>query len=225
MKKILLVEDEKNIAESLLFNLEVEYEADWAKTGEEALEKWRSGGYDLIILDVMLPKLSGYDVIKEIRGKDTQTPVLFLTAKGDVKDRIHGLELGADDYLGKPFELDEFLLRTKALLKRGEAGKAVVERFRFGRCEIDFENFIAIVDKRKIELTPKEAYLLKILVENEDRVVSRDKILKEVWGYETTPSTRTVDNFVARLRTYFEVSPKSPLHIHSVHGIGYKFTR
>ncbi len=218
-----LVEDEKNIAESLLFNLQIEYETVWASTGEEALKRFDEGLYSLIILDVMLPQKNGYEVCEAIRKKDSDVPILFLTAKGDVQDRIYGLKIGADDYLGKPFELEEFLLRVKALLKRRTEKTAGI--FMIGDFQIDVQNLKAKSKDKEIDLTKKEGSLLKILYENEGQVVSREKILKEVWGYDTTPSTRTIDNFIVRLRNYFEEDPKIPKHIHSVHGVGYRFQK
>lgn len=222
--QILLVEDETHIAESLQFNLETEYNVIWAQTGEDALVQWKKNKFDLIVLDVMLPKKSGYDVCAEIRKTDSETAILFLTAKGDARDRIEGLKLGADDYLGKPFELDEFLLRVKALLKRRNAvNESSTSKFSFDKNEIDFENYVAVARGKKIQLTPKECMLMKLLIERQEQVVTREEILMKVWGYEAIPSTRTVDNFIVRLRNYFEVNPKDPTHIISVHGVGYKF--
>lgn len=222
--QILLVEDETHIAESLQFNLETDYAVIWAQTGEDALAQWKKNKFDLIVLDVMLPKKSGYEVCAEIRKMDTETAILFLTAKGDARDRIEGLKLGADDYLGKPFELDEFLLRVKALLKRrASISELSTTKFRFEKNEIDFENYEAVAMGKRIQLTPKECLLMKLLIERQEQVVTREEILTKVWGYEAIPSTRTVDNFIVRLRNYFEVNPKDPKHIISVHGVGYKF--
>ncbi len=227
MHRLLLVEDEKNIAESLVFNLEGDYAVDWASTGEDALRLWSTTPYDLIILDVMLPKLSGYDVCETIRKKDTRTPILFLTAKNQAQDRIEGLKLGADDYLGKPFSLDEFLLRVRALLRRtGQAAPAgkLDDTYAFGDNRIDFKNYEAQTGDRTIPLTKKECLLMKLLIEQEGQVVTREDILSKVWGYDTLPSTRTIDNFIVRLRGYFEPDPKEPVFIHSIRGVGYKFT-
>ncbi|MBL7996410.1 response regulator transcription factor [bacterium] len=222
--KLLLVEDEKNIAESLIFNLESDFVVVWAKTGEEALLKYQGNMYQLIVLDVMLPKLSGYDVCNSIRKKDKETPILFLTAKHEEKDRIEGLKLGADDYLGKPFSLDEFLLRVKALVRRGQKSLAdVVVQYSFGSNTINFENYEAVVNNQTIRLTKKECMLLKLLIEKEGQVVTREEILTKVWGYDTIPSTRTIDNFIVKLRNYFEENPKEPKYILSIHGVGYKF--
>ncbi len=223
-QKVLLVEDEKNIAESLIFNLEGDYDVDWAKTGEEAIQLHRNEQYRLIVLDVMLPKLSGYEVCEAIRKKDSATPILFLTAKNEERDRIEGLKLGADDYLGKPFSLDEFLLRVKALVRRASKGSPEVVTYRFGKNEINFENYEASVGGEIVHLTKKECMLLKLLIEKEGQVVTREEILTKVWGYDTIPSTRTIDNFIVKLRNYFEENPKEPRHIVSIHGVGYKFS-
>lgn len=222
--KVLLVEDEKNIAESLIFNLESDHVVVWAKTGEEAIQKHQKNLYQLIVLDVMLPKLSGYEVCNIIRKKDNETPILFLTAKNEEKDRIEGLKLGADDYLGKPFSLDEFMLRVKALIRRGQRNlpqEAVL--YHFGMNSINFENYEATVNGEMISLTKKECLLLKLLIEKEGQVVTREEILTKVWGYDTIPSTRTIDNFIVKLRNYFEENPKEPKYILSIHGVGYKF--
>lgn len=227
MNRVLLVEDEKNIAESLVFNLEGDYTVDWAPTGEDALRLWSAIPYDLIILDVMLPKLNGYDVCETIRKKDTWTPILFLTAKNQAQDRIEGLKLGADDYLGKPFSLDEFLLRVRALLRRtGKTAQASKsdDAYVFGANRIDFKNYEAQTGDQTIPLTKKECLLMKLLIEQEGQVVTREDILSKVWGYDTLPSTRTIDNFIVRLRGYFEPDPKEPVFIHSIRGVGYKFT-
>lgn len=223
-QKILLVEDERNIAESLTFNLETDFDVVWAKTGEEAIQKHHKDMYQLIVLDVMLPKLSGYDVCTAIRKKDTETPILFLTAKNEERDRIEGLKLGADDYLGKPFSLDEFLLRVKALIRRGlRSAPQDITLYTFGGNSINFENYEATVNGKDVRLTKKECLLLKLLIEKEGQVVTREEILTKVWGYDTIPSTRTIDNFIVKLRNYFEENPKEPRYILSVHGIGYKF--
>ncbi len=223
-QKILLVEDERNIAESLTFNLETDFDVVWAKTGEEAIQKHHKDMYQLIVLDVMLPKLSGYDVCTAIRKKDTETPILFLTAKNEERDRIEGLKLGADDYLGKPFSLDEFLLRVKALIRRGLRGAPQdITLYTFGKNTINFENYEATVGGKDVRLTKKECLLLKLLIEKEGQVVTREEILTKVWGYDTIPSTRTIDNFIVKLRNYFEENPKEPRYILSVHGVGYKF--
>ena len=223
-QKVLLVEDEKNIAESLIFNLESDFVVVWAKTGEEALLKHQNNMYQLIVLDVMLPKLSGYEVCSAIRKKDNETPILFLTAKHEEKDRIEGLKLGADDYLGKPFSLDEFLLRVKALVRRGQKGLPEdIVQYSFGSNIINFENYEATVKGETIRLTKKECMLLKLLIEKEGQVVTREEILTKVWGYDTIPSTRTIDNFIVKLRNYFEENPKEPKYILSIHGVGYKF--
>ncbi|MCB0834756.1 MAG: response regulator transcription factor [Bacteroidetes bacterium] len=219
--RLLLVEDEKNIAESLIFNLEDEYDVLWAKTGEEALIMYGRNKVDLIVLDVMLPQLSGYDVCENIRKQDTATPILFLTAKNTDADRIEGLKLGGDDYLGKPFNLDEFLLRIKGLLRRRQ-NTPTSGLVSIGQYSVDLNNYEASTREGKVRLTKKECLLLKLLIERGGQVVTRDEMLTQVWGYESAPSTRTVDNFIVKLRSYFEENPKEPKHILSIHGVGYK---
>ena len=180
--------------------------------------------YQVIVFDVMLPKLSGYDVCTAVRKKDTATPILFLTAKNEERDRIEGLKLGADDYLGKPFSLDEFLLRVKALIRRGQRSVPQdVTLYTFGNNSINFENYEATINGKDVRLTKKECLLLKLLIEKEGQVVTREEILTKVWGYDTIPSTRTIDNFIVKLRNYFEENPKEPRYILSIHGVGYKF--
>lgn len=223
--RILLVEDEAHIAESLVFNLEDQYDVVWAKDGETGLSIVQREPVQLVILDIMLPGLNGYDVCRRIREEGNQVPILMLTAKNEDTDRVEGLRQGADDYLGKPFNLDEFLLRVQALLRRSGMKDHGTSRFSFNDVSIDFDNYEATRGTRKITLTKTECLLMKLLIEKEDQVVTREEILSKVWGYENFPSTRTIDNFVVKLRTYFEPDPKYPHYILSVRGVGYKFTR
>ena len=195
--------------------------------GEAAWEKFRGAQYSLIILDVMLPGMDGFELCRNIRKVDKHTPILFLTARGDADDRIQGLKLGADDYLVKPFHLEELLLRVKGLIKRSSiithsSGNDV---FSFDGNIINFPSYeITTFSGNKQQITKREIELLKLLIDHKNEVVPRDTILEKVWGYETIPSTRTVDNYIVNFRKYFEKDPKNPRHFHSVRGVGYKFT-
>jgi len=180
----------------------------------------------MVILDVMMPEVNGFEVCEKIRLSDSETPILFLTAKDTSKDRINGLKVGADDYLAKPFNLEELLLRVKVLIKHSLKGKEEGEelsKFVFGDNEINFSNFTAITPNGAINLTSKESQLLKLLIDRKNEVVSRNQILQYVWGYDVYPSTRTIDNFILSFRKYFEKNPKQPEHFYSIRGVGYKF--
>lgn len=228
--RILVVEDEAPLAEGIRENLEAEgYEATIAPDGPSGLDRIRAGGLDLVLLDVMLPGLDGFAVCEMAREEGHDVPILFLTARGAADDRIRGLEAGGDDYLAKPFHLRELLLRVAAILRRrtwyGQAAAAgsVVS---FAGNEVDFRTYRGRAwDGQEHALTQKEAMILKALSEREGEVVSREDLLEKVWGYEVFPSTRTIDNFIVRLRRRFERDPESPRHFHTVRGVGYRFTR
>lgn len=228
--KILIVEDEPTLAELLEFNLSSEgYTVSLATDGELALEKWRLEHPDLVLLDVMLPKLSGYDVCRQARLEGLRTGVLFLSAKGEANDRIAGLEAGGDDYLGKPFHLRELLLRIATMLRRQRwfTGQLGPERntFAFAGHQIDFSAWTITLENGHLEtLGEREAMILKFFVENPNRVVSRNEILDRIWGEDSYPSSRTVDNFVVRLRRILEPDPSEPKYLHTVWGVGYRFT-
>jgi two-component system alkaline phosphatase synthesis response regulator PhoP len=183
------------------------------------------GNYDLVLLDVMLPSLDGFSLCEKIRADGNQTPVLFLTAKGLPEDRVKGFESGGDDYLEKPFELKELLLRVAAILRRTSWYRRSNSELRFGGNVVDFANYQAQTwNGLAHELTHKEAMILKLLSSRDGSTVTREEILDHVWGYEVFPSTRTIDNFIVRLRKRFECDPEKPKFIHTVHGIGYRFT-
>ena len=224
--KVLLVEDEEGLILTLTDRLRSEgFEVSSAKDGEAGLALALSANFDLIILDVMLPKKNGFDVCRDLRQKQIETPVLMLTAKGETIDKVLGLKLGADDYLTKPFEVIELLARVEALLRR--APKTQInspDAFRFGTVSIDFKRAEVRKENEPIELSAMEFKLLQFLIENRGAVHSRDKLLDEVWGYDAMPSTRTVDVHVAWLRQKLEENPKYPQFIQTVHGLGYKFT-
>lgn len=229
-KKILFVEDEEHLLKTILLNLELEgYQVVTASDGISALKKFRAGSFDLIILDVMLPELNGFDVCEEIRNENSLVPILFLTAKGGSSDKVKGLKLGADDYLTKPFNLEELLLRVQILIKRSVAVSASqpksMERYTFRDNEINFITYeIKGVNGKTSEITKREIALLKLLIERKGEVISREKILDDVWGTEAFPSSRTIDNYILAFRKYFEKNQKEPLHFHSIRGVGYKFT-
>lgn len=227
-EEILLVEDEKNLLSVIRLNLEMEgYMVTAFDNGETAWQKFRSAHYSLIILDVMLPGMNGFELCRNIRKVDKRTPLLFLTARGDAEDRIHGLKTGADDYLVKPFHLEELLLRVKALLKRSSpvGHSQGGDNFSFAGNNIHYKSYeISTAAGIKHRISKREIDLLRLLIEHKNEVVPRELILEKVWGYETTPSTRTVDNYIVNFRKYFENNPKNPRHFHSVRGVGYKFT-
>lgn len=222
MQKILIVEDEPNMRMGLKDNLEFEgYQVETAVDGEAGLTKILTNAFDLIILDVMMPKFFGFDVCKSVREKGIKTPIILLTAKGEEIDKIVGLELGADDYITKPFSLRELLARIKAILRRVESPTALTSAVQIGKLEIHFSTYNAFDEGTNIPMSHKEFELLKYLYERKNQTVSRDDILKNVWQQEAT-TTRTIDNFVVKLRQKIEINPNEPKIILTVHGIGYK---
>lgn len=228
MKQILIIEDEVNMQIGLRDNLEFEgYQIGVAGDGESGLETARRPGWDLILLDIMLPRLSGYDVCKTLRREGIDTPVIFLSAKGEEFDKVLGLELGADDYVAKPFGIRELLARIKAVLRRHsqeEKGRSS-SQYVIGLLELDFDAFQATRNQESIHLTHKEFEILRYLSDRANETVSRDELLEQIWGYHTQITTRTVDNFIARLRQKVEISPAQPTIILTVHGMGYKLVR
>jgi two-component system alkaline phosphatase synthesis response regulator PhoP len=226
-KKILVVEDESHLARGLQFNLEREgYEVVVAGDGKAALECMREQSFDLMILDLMLPKMGGIEVAKNIRKTDTRFPILMLSAKSTEEDRSTGLEAGADDYLAKPFHLPELLLRVKGILRRWDWYKQPIhgqEIFHFGKMWIDFGSGKAKGCSGEFLLTVKEAQVMKLLISKKGQVVTREDLLETVWGYDRETETRTVDNFIARLRKHFEKKPQKPEVIVTVREKGYQF--
>jgi two-component system alkaline phosphatase synthesis response regulator PhoP len=226
---ILLVEDEENLQEALKLNLELEgYEVTCASDGAEALQKTEHEFFDLIILDIMLPEIDGIGVTETLRLKQNDVPILIVSAKSSSADRVLGLKKGADDYLNKPFNLEELLLRVQKLIqknKRLAQRPGMDDQYSFGKNTIDFKGQTATNFKgESIELSKKESMLLKLLIENKNEVVSREKILQTVWGYQVYPTTRTIDNFILNFRKYFETDSRNPVYFHSVRGVGYKYT-
>ena len=226
-RKILLVEDEDSLAIGLEYNLTEEgFNVVRAADGREALEKYQSQKFDLVILDIMLPYHDGFEIADLIRKDFPQMPILMLTARTSSDDKIRGLEIGVDDYLTKPFHLQELLLRVKGMLKRKSWYQTSSEEepvMKFGENEIDFSNLSAKGRGKRIQLTQHEAMVLKYLIERKDRVVSRQDLLENVWHINPEVETRTVDNFIVRLRKYFEPNPAKPIYFKSIRSAGYMF--
>ncbi len=224
--RILVVDDERHLADGIRENLEAEgYETAVAYDGAEGLACLRNSRFDLAVLDVMMPQLDGLALCATAREEGIQTPVLFLTVKGAPEDRVRGFEAGGDDYLLKPFHLRELLLRVAAILRRSQWYEQASDALEFGGNRIDFKTYQATAwDGTDHALTHKEAMILKMLAENEKAIVTREEILDHVWGYEIFPSTRTIDNFIVRLRKRFERNADDSRHFHTVRGVGYRFT-
>jgi len=223
MKRILVIEDEPQMRLGLRDNLELEgYEVETAADGDEGLQKAGSFAPDLVILDVMLPKKNGFDVCRDLRARSISTPIVMLTARSAETDKVLGLELGADDYVTKPFSITELLARVRAVLRRTGQQKPTADAIRIGDIEIDFKLHQARRAKARIEFTAREFDLLRYFVQHTGQVVTREQILNEVWGYEEFPTTRTIDNFVAKLRQKIEAAPDGPRIIVTEPGIGYR---
>lgn len=223
MNKILIVEDDVDLAAGLEVNLKKEgYKVLKTGSGEEAIKMAVRDGPDLILLDVMLPGMSGLDVCRELRRKSLGMPIIMLTAKGEEMDKVLGLEMGADDYVTKPFGVRELLARIRVCLRR-QVPQSQLPRYNFGNVEIDFEKYEVLVAKKPVQLTQKEFELIRFLIRNRDKVLSRERLLDEVWGYSLYPTTRTVDTHILNLRKKLEEDPANPRYILSVYGGGYKF--
>ena len=224
MKRILLVEDEPGLVLTLRDRLTREgYSVDTTSDGESGLERAAGEAFDLVLLDVMLPRLGGFDVLKELRKRSVDTPVIMLTARGQVVDKVVGLKLGADDYVTKPFEMMELLARIEAKLRRAPLTPHPSEGFQFDGVRVDFRRAEVTREGEPIDLSAREFQLLKYFVEHRGATLTREELLNEVWGYNSMPSTRTVDVHVAWLRQKIEPNPRHPQYILTVHGMGYKF--
>ena len=226
---VLVAEDEESLREALKLNLELEgYEVTTADTGPAVIKTVKNEYFDLIVLDIMLPEMDGITVCETIRMQHNDVPILFLSARNSSADRVEGLKKGGDDYLTKPFNLEELLLRVDKLITKNKKIKepqSIGDTYEFGGFTIDFSSHEATdATGNRQELSKKEAALLKLLIEHEGEVVSREQILQIVWGYNVFPTTRTIDNFILNFRKYFEKDTRSPVHFHSIRGIGYKFT-
>jgi DNA-binding response OmpR family regulator len=223
-KRILVIEDEPQMLLGLRDNLELEgYEVVTASDGEDGLSKAISAAPDLVILDITLPRKNGFEVCRELRARANPTPVVMLTARSQETEKVLGLELGADDYVTKPFSITELLARVRAVMRRAGGRPSGLETCRIGDIEIDFRTHQAHRAGQRIDFTAREFDLLRYLVAHTGQVVTREQILNQVWGYEESPTTRTIDNFVAKLRQKIERAPHEPEHILTVHGAGYKF--
>jgi len=225
MVSILIIEDEPAMQLGLRDNLELEsYQVTVAGDGQAGLDKLKTGNYDLVLLDVMLPRLSGFDVCKSARAAGIRTPIILLTAKGEEIDKVVGLELGADDYITKPFSVRELLARIKAILRRSQKteGNREETKATIGRLQLDFGAYHAKENENEVKLSQKEFAILLHLHKNKNQTVSRYDLLENVWGYEEQITTRTVDNFIVRLRQKIEANPNQPKIILTVHGSGYK---
>jgi two-component system alkaline phosphatase synthesis response regulator PhoP len=224
--RVLLVEDEAGLRITVSDRLASEgYLVDTAGDGEAGLERAATGAFDLIVLDVMLPRMSGFDVCREARHRGVATPILMLTARGQVVDKVVGLKLGADDYLTKPFEMIELMARLEALLRRRpSAAEPGGNRYRFGDVVVDFRRAEVTRGQTRVDLSAREFKLLSFFIEHRGATLSRDELLSQVWGYDEMPLTRTVDVHVAGLRQKIEANPRSPEVILTIHGLGYKFT-
>ncbi len=224
---VLIVDDEKELAEGLRYNLEIEgYRPEVAHDGRAALDRLARGGVDLVLLDVMMPEFGGFQVLDQMRKDGNRTPVILLTAKGQEEDKVLGLELGADDYVTKPFGLAELLARVKAVLRRYQPVPAVdttPPEHDFGELKVDFKRYVVVRDGLEFPLSKFESEILRYLIAHAGEVVTRGQLLTEVWGYKNVPATRTVDNHIARLRKKVERTPEKPRWILTVHGIGYRF--
>ncbi len=224
MSKILIIEDEETILMALEDDLGLEgHRVTGATDGAEGFAKAKQSGYDLIILDIMLPGMDGFDICRQLRGAGDTTPILVLTAKGQEVDKVLGLELGADDYVTKPFSRRELLARVKALLRRAELTDQPLEHFHFADVMVDFKGYEVRKDGRPVELTAKEFALLRLLIDHRGEVLRRDVILSDVWGDDSDVFPRTVDTHVVHLRQKLEEEPAHPKHIVNVRGVGYKF--
>jgi DNA-binding response OmpR family regulator len=224
MTRVLVVEDDPGILRTVSDNLKFEkYDVITAMDGETAYQLQQSHRPDLIVLDLMLPRMGGLEFCRRLRADGDQVPILMLTARSEESDRVLGLDLGADDYVTKPFSVPELMARIRALLRRSSSASGLPAMLKFGEVEVDFKKYVARRRGKPIEMTRKEFDLLRFLASREDTVVTRDELLNKVWGFDSFPVTRTVDNHVASLRAKIETDASRPVYIQTVHGVGYKF--
>ena len=223
MKKILIVDDEPSMRLGLKDNLEFEgYEVYSAEDGEDGLSKIESHSFDLIVLDIMMPKISGFDVCKKIRADGNKTPIIFLSAKSEELDKVLGLEFGGDDYLTKPFSVRELLARIKAILRRNNSNQQSSETVTIGNLTFDFQSFSVFENTVPLNMSYKEFEIIHFLWNHKNETVSREQLLDNIWGKNVYTTSRTIDNFIVKLRNKIEKDPNKPQLIISIHGIGYK---
>ncbi|MFC2083603.1 response regulator transcription factor [Bacteroidota bacterium] len=224
-EKILIIEDEEDLVRGLKLNFTDEgYEVDWSLNGKEGYRKAKEDNPDLILLDIMLPEMNGLDICKKLRQNDIHTPIIMLTAKGEEIDKVVGLEIGADDYISKPFSIRELLARVKAHLRREKRERKEVPKIlKLTNAKIDFAHFKVTKDDKETDLTSLEVDILKFLISHDGEVVTRNSLLDKIWGYEKYPTTRTIDNHILKLRKKIEDDLNHPKHILSVYGEGYRF--
>ncbi|MBD3257660.1 response regulator [candidate division GN15 bacterium] len=230
MKTILLVEDDKNLADGLLMNFEAEgYQAVHVDNGSDAVPVFNKGNFDLVLLDIMLPGTDGLTICRQLRSEGTTVPILFLTARDQSDEKIEGLVAGGDDYITKPFDLRELLARIQGIFRRqawlAESDQQVSDEYQFDGRWINFKTYTAAGPGGEARLTRKECMVAKYLIERAGQVVSRDQLLDAVWGYHIYPTTRTIDNFILKLRKIFEDDPAGPVYFHTIRGVGYRFTK
>lgn len=226
-QKILLVEDEESLLDVIKLNLELEgYDVTSVSNGKVAMHEIRNNRFDLVILDVMLPEMDGFSICQAVRLDNNQVPILFLTAKSSSEDRVFGLKIGGDDYLSKPFNLEELLLRVQLLLKRNSGSTSKQDDvLKFGNCEVNFISYeVKGYDGKRHQITKREILLLKLLAQRSNEVVSREEILEKIWGEDVSTTSRTIDNYIVAFRKYFEENAKEPKYFHSIRGVGYRFT-
>ena len=227
MYKLLVVDDEPSMLMGLQDNLEIEgYDVDTAENGTQALAKLKETTYDLVLLDVMMPEMSGFEVCKKARRNNINTPIVFLTAKGEEIDKVLGLELGADDYITKPFSLRELFARIKAILRRidkePKKQENTINEVEIGNLKVNFDSYSAQIKGEEIQMTNKEFEILKFLLKRENKIVRREDLLDTIWGDDYQPTARTIDNFILKLRKKVEDNPNAPKHIITMHGVGYR---
>ena len=224
MQRVLIIEDEPDMVLGLRDNFEYEgYDVLVARDGKEGLTRALADNPDVILLDIMLPKMSGLDVCRQLRSNGVDTPVIMLTARGQEIDKVIGLEMGADDYVTKPFSIKELLARVRAQLRRSTRQVVDIETYAFGEIELNFKKYEAKKDGSEIELSPREFELLKYFIQHRGETITRDQLLDDVWGYDNYPFTRTVDNHIAKLRQKIEQVAAEPKYIITVHRVGYRF--